>query len=493
MAFCARKTQPWPDLCSWSGCGACTECFPRPPPLPPASPLPLPPPTPALTAGCGNSISSGATLYCADDPHLFNDFEPGKGCVELCEQTPACMFVSLWNVFDWSAPLKNGINLDVATPSSGVWFKWQYDKSQMQAIAEAGFESVRIFMPFSSKMEEKQKQIEDALDAGLSIVVCMWGEWGWSWNVTKGVCEISNGRRNRGEGWGALARAWKGFSKRLVFEVLNEPKGIGFPTTNTGNANAMRLCNAAVQAIRSADPDRPILVGSPGLNDAEFLEYVTAQFLPYTFGSGGSFYNDPNVGVAFHFYEPRHPSIVPGLPTAQQTTFAMWDGDLVLDGPETEWRDGLKVWQAPIKLQFDFVDAWRKRSGHGDIPVVTTEWGCWMFESRSKGGDLRVWLNYTHGLFAKHDVGQMWYVGVMSNQYAYTIFDSETGWDATVLPKLTGKQPPTSWPHINQVLNGEFLSHSSDVTKDLHSPTSSPHISRRLSAFPLNAALGAYY
>ena len=257
----------------------------------------------------------------------------------------------------------------------------------------------------------------------------------------------------------------QGFSKRLVFEVLNEPKAIGFPTTSTGNANAMRLCNAAVQAIRSADPDRPILVGSPGLNDAEFLEYVTIQFLPYTFGSGGSFYNDPNVGVAFHFYEPRHPSIVPGLPTEQQTTFAMWDGDLILDGPETEWRDGLKVWQAPIKLQFDFVDAWRNRSGHGDIPVVTTEWGCWMFESRSKGGDLRVWLDYTYGLFLEHDVGQMWYVGVMSNQYAYTIFDSETGWDATVLPKLTGKQPPTSWPHINQVLNGEFLSHSSDVTK----------------------------
>jgi len=111
--------------------------------------------------------------------------------------------------FDWYAPLKNGINLDVATPNSGAWFTWQYEKSQMQAIAEAGFESVRIFMPFASKMEDKQKQIEDALDAGLSIVVCMWGEWGWSWNVEQGVSEISNGRRNRGEGWGALARAWK--------------------------------------------------------------------------------------------------------------------------------------------------------------------------------------------------------------------------------------------------------------------------------------------
>ena len=120
--------------------------------------------------------------------------------------------------FDWSAPLKKGINLDVANPSSGVWFTWQYEKSQMQAIAEAGFESVRIMMPFNAKMEEKQKQIEDALDAGLSIVVCMWGEWGWSRNVEQGMSEISNGRHQvypdgsvvvTSSGWGALALAWK--------------------------------------------------------------------------------------------------------------------------------------------------------------------------------------------------------------------------------------------------------------------------------------------
>ena len=70
----------------------------------------------------------------------------------------------------------------MARPSSGVWFKWQYDKSQMQAIVEAGFASVRIFMPYAAKLEETQEQIEDALEAGLSIVVCMWGLSDWASN-----------------------------------------------------------------------------------------------------------------------------------------------------------------------------------------------------------------------------------------------------------------------------------------------------------------------
>ena len=248
--------------------------------------------------------------------------------------------------------------------------------------------------------------------------------------------------------------------------MLNEPEGIGFAKTSAGNTNAMKMYNAAVQAIRNADPDRPILVGSPGLNDAEFLEYVTRQSLPYTFDGGGHFHNDPNMGVAIHFYEPRHPSIVPGITNAQQTNFAMWIGSLTQ--ADSEWRDGIKVWQAPIKLQFDFVDDWRNMVGHSNIPVATTEWGCWMWESRSQSDDFRRWLDYTMEQFAAHELGQMWYVGVMSNQYAYTIFDSETGWDAAILPKLTGEQPPTSWPPINQMLNGEFLRTSwSDATQAL--------------------------
>ena len=42
--FCADKTHPWTELCSWNGCGACSQCSELPPALalapPPASPPP---------------------------------------------------------------------------------------------------------------------------------------------------------------------------------------------------------------------------------------------------------------------------------------------------------------------------------------------------------------------------------------------------------------------------------------------------------------------
>ena len=49
----------------------------------------------------------------------------------------------------------------------------------------------------------------------------------------------------------------------------------------------MKLYNAAIAAIREVDADRPILVGCPGYNDAEYLEpWVTEEYLTYSFNNG---------------------------------------------------------------------------------------------------------------------------------------------------------------------------------------------------------------
>jgi len=98
---------------------------------------------------------------------------------------------------------------------------------------------------------------------------------------------------------------------------------------------------------------------------------------------------------------------------------------------------------------------WRKSIGH-DIPVVTTEWGCWQFQARDESPDLPAWLDFTINSLKTNDIGSMWYTGIMNNQRVFGIFDSETGWNPVVLGKLTGVHP-TTWPSINQVVNGEFL------------------------------------
>ena len=328
--------------------------------------------------------------------------------------------------------LHKGVNLDVSRPNSGVWFKIQYNASQMRAIAEAGFESVRIFMPYFANVSETEQQIVDALDNNLAIVVCMWGLNSWPGNVALGERQIA-------QKWGDLARRWKDYPSDLVIEILNEPRGIGF-TNATSHANAMRIYNAAAQAIRDGDPDRPILMGVPGYNDSEFLDpYVTEDHLTYTFDGGKGFYDDPNAGVAIHFYAPRHED---GL------NFAFWTRPL--GNIESRWKD-------PITDHIMHAVEWRESIGI-DIPIITTEWGCWLFPTRDASGDVGKWLDHHFDLFNTHDIGSMWYTGIMHNQRSFGIFDTELGWHPIVTPRLTGREAPTVWPNIDQVINGEFFS-----------------------------------
>merc|ERR1712110_57412 len=131
--------------------------------------------------------------------------------------------------------------------------------------------------------------------------------------------------------------------------------------------------------------------------------------------------------------------------------WAMWTQPL---GTNESWGSASK-WQDPITDQIMYAVNWRKSIGH-DIPVVATEWGCWLFQARDESPDLPAWLDFTMNLMKTNDTGNMWYTGIMNNQRVFGIFDSETGWNPAVLSKLTGVHP-TTWPSVNQVVNGEFL------------------------------------
>ena len=325
--------------------------------------------------------------------------------------------------------LYKGVNIDTSVPENGVWFKVQHEHGHFKAAADAGFESVRIFMPFQANIESKEAQIKDALEHNLAVVICMWGSYTWSKeDITKGTREIA-------ARWGELAKRWKKYPSDLVFEILNEPAGIGFKGED-GHKKAMQLYNAVAQAIRNEDPDRPILIGCPGWNDSIFLDpYATEEYLSYTFDEGKGFYNDINAGVAIHFYSPKHKDGI---------NFAMW----------TQSLKGTN-WQPPILNEITHAVQWRERIGV-DIPIITSEWGCWLFPDRPKN-ELNEWLDYHMGNFQQYDIGNMWYTGIVHNQGEFAIFNSELGWNQTVLDKLTGARP-TTWPNTSQIINGEFFS-----------------------------------
>jgi len=165
--------------------------------------------------------------------------------------------------------LHKGINMDICTPEKGVWSKIQQEAGLFEAAADAGFESVRVF----SQGLSSEQEIKNALANDLAIVLCLWGSQAW-------VKDQELGEKQIAEYWRELAKAWKDYPNDLVFEVLNEPQGIGFEPTPENHREVMALYNAAAQAIRDVDPDRPILLSIPGYNDSEFLDPYAYRRIP---------------------------------------------------------------------------------------------------------------------------------------------------------------------------------------------------------------------
>ena len=65
--------------------------------------------------------------------------------------------------------LHKGVNMDTSLPDNGVWPKIQHDVEQFRAAADAGFESVRVFLPFRSGKANTEQQIKDALSNNLAM------------------------------------------------------------------------------------------------------------------------------------------------------------------------------------------------------------------------------------------------------------------------------------------------------------------------------------
>jgi len=355
--------------------------------------------------------------------------------------TIASIFVSQFALLAQVNPvfekLKKGVNQDVSMAYSGVYPKVQYERAHMEAIKEAGFESVRIYLPFTADYTEFETRIQDALDYNLAIVVCMWGKWqAWMDGSDADIAEFSNK-------WGAIANAWKDkFSNDVVFELLNEPSGIGFNAENkTHNTNLMKLYNAAIAAIRAVDEDRPILVGAPGYNDADLMDpWLTEKYLTYKLSDSSGFFEDPNIGVAIHYYAPRN---------KDGDNFAMWTAPL---------KNG---WKAAIDYHIDHAVDWQIKH-ETNMPVVVTEWGCWIFDSRTNSQDLKDWLDYNIGKFEENNFGAMWYTGIQNNQRQFAIFDSELGWNEVVLNKITGVSNPEV-PATSQIIDAEFVNFGSET------------------------------
>lgn len=333
--------------------------------------------------------------------------------------------------------LQKGINEDASIPTAANFEKVIHEAGYMQTIADAGFNSVRLYIPYSADFTAYQQRIQDALDNNLAVILCMWGPSNW-YNNNQATTQIA-------DRWTSIAQwvenTWPG-EEDIVFELLNETGGIGFPQTVDGYNQAMKLYGAAANAVRTVSSTRPILISPPGWQDADKMSYVSQNKMGYDFA------NDNNVGISIHFYEPNN---------SVDGWFAM--NEYPLNNPASG------NWKQTIIDEIDYVLNWRTSNNVPNMPIVVTEWGFWTFPEREANGDAALVAQFEAQYFRDHGICGTWYTGIQYNQRAFAIFDSETGWNKIVTEAITQQPVPTSWPATNQFLGSEFEDRQSKTWK----------------------------
>jgi endoglucanase len=285
-----------------------------------------------------------------------------------CFASLAAVFISLAAVLPISADdiaeanrrLGRGINLGNAleAPNEGEWgvrLKEEY----FHAIAEAGFDSVRVPIKWSAHAQnEAPYTVDPEFFDRIDWVV----EQGTKnkLNVILNVHHYGEMDTQPDEHLPRLDAIWKQIAERykdkpanLYFELLNEPH------TKLVDAKWNEVAAKLLSTVRKTNPTRPVIIGPPFWNGIWALDKLN---LP----------DDPNVIVTVHFYDPFKF-------THQGASWAegsdQWKG-MKWTGSEEE--------QAAIRKSLDQAAAWGKKHNRS---IFLGEFGAYQeadMESRAR-------------------------------------------------------------------------------------------------------------
>jgi endoglucanase len=253
--------------------------------------------------------------------------------------------------FEHNRLLGRGVNMGNAleAPTEGAWgvvLKQEY----FDLVAEAGFDSVRIPVRWSTHADETAPYIIDpafftrvdqvvdqALSRDLLVVI----------NVHH-YEEIMQQPAQHEERllamWSQIADHYRDYPDELLFEVLNEPNGALTPTL----WNALLV--DALDVIRETNPDRTVIVGPGQWNSILSLLDLT---LPE---------DDRHIIVTVHYYDPFH--------FTHQGAEWVNGSDSWLG---TTW-EGSASQEQDVDAALDLAAAW---SEHKDRPVYLGEFGAY--------------------------------------------------------------------------------------------------------------------
>ena len=200
--------------------------------------------------------------------------------------------------------LRKGVNLGMwlaQFPQKGdKHFRTYIQKSDFEAIADLGFDHVRV--PFDHVLLEDGKKnpvlsknkglyyldfaVDNAQRVGLKVILDLHKGPGFSFDqlADNNLFDSSDCQEQFVSVWETLAERYQAEGDSLIFELLNE--------VVEGNSERWNhLARRTVEAIRRYGGNRPIIVGSNQYASVEELSTVWVS-------------DDPLVWYTFHFYEP---------------------------------------------------------------------------------------------------------------------------------------------------------------------------------------------
>jgi len=205
------------------------------------------------------------------------------GCGAAESEAPAALF-----------PIRKGVNLGNAleAPNEGDW-GYRIERGHLAAIAEAGFDGVRLPVRWDAHaaaeapyaidaafLRRVDAVVEQALERGLKVQLDLH-------HFDALIANAAGQRRRFLALWRQIARHFHDHPDGLIFEPLNEPNGDHW----RGDALAT-LQRDVLAAIRESNPTRLIVFGPGNWQNIDALR-------------GWSPPAGANVAVSAHYYEPH--------------------------------------------------------------------------------------------------------------------------------------------------------------------------------------------
>ncbi|MBR0552527.1 glycoside hydrolase family 5 protein [Stakelama marina] len=193
-----------------------------------------------------------------------------------------------------SLPVGTCINLGnhLESPTESAWGGVRLSDGDLQNIADAGFDTVRIPVRWDSHaggapdytidpawLDRVEHIVKAALDRHLNVILD-------EHNFDALMTDPAANKAELAAMWRQIAARFADYPiDRLWFEIANEPHD------KLTNANLIETLAPSLAAIRETNPDRPVIIGGEFWSGIDSLKTLD---LP----------DDPNIVPTFHYYEP---------------------------------------------------------------------------------------------------------------------------------------------------------------------------------------------